>query len=68
MRGYLDLLLTHAGTPEAYLPEGRLHTPLLPRLYRVMPHERIAKFLLEAAITALSAKHIIESETLIGAS
>jgi uncharacterized protein YbjT (DUF2867 family) len=38
----------------------RLAEPLLPRRYRVVPHERIATALLEA-ITAPSGEHIIES-------
>jgi len=40
----------------------RLAEPLLPRRYRVVPHERIATALLEAAITAPSGEHLIESE------
>jgi hypothetical protein len=37
----------------------RLAELLLPRRYQVVPHERIAKALLEAAITAPPGKHII---------
>jgi uncharacterized protein YbjT (DUF2867 family) len=38
--------------------------PLLPRHYRVVPADKIAKALLEAAITAPPGVHIIESERL----
>jgi uncharacterized protein YbjT (DUF2867 family) len=39
----------------------RLADPLLPRRYRIVPHERIATALLEAAITAPSGENLIES-------
>lgn len=42
----------------------RLAEPLLPRRYRVVPHERIATALLEAAITAPFGERIIESEAI----
>jgi len=42
----------------------RLAEPLLPRRYRVVPHERIATALLEAAITAPSGEHLFESEAI----
>ena len=42
----------------------RLAEPLLPLRYRVVPHEKIATALLEAAITAPSGEHLIESEAL----
>ncbi len=42
----------------------RLAEPVLPRRYRVVPHERIARALLEAAITAALGEHIIESEAI----
>lgn len=41
-----------------------LAEPLLPRRYRVVPHERIATALLEAAITGPSGEHLIESEAI----
>jgi uncharacterized protein YbjT (DUF2867 family) len=44
----------------------RLAEPLLPRRYRVVPHERIAKVLLEAAVTAPRGEHIIESDFIVG--
>jgi uncharacterized protein YbjT (DUF2867 family) len=43
----------------------RLAEPLLPRRYRVVPHERIASVLLEAAVTAPRGEHIIESDAII---
>ena len=43
----------------------RLADPLLPRRYRVVPHERIASVLLEAAITAPRGEQIIESDTIV---
>ncbi|WP_262272076.1 hypothetical protein [Microvirga yunnanensis] len=45
----------------------RLADPLLPRRYRIVPHERIARVLLEAAATAPSGEHIIESEAITAA-
>jgi uncharacterized protein YbjT (DUF2867 family) len=42
----------------------RLAHPLLPRRYRMVPHERIASVLLEAAVTASRGEHIIESEAI----
>jgi uncharacterized protein YbjT (DUF2867 family) len=38
--------------------------PILPRHYRVVPADKIAKALLEAAITAPPGVHIVESERL----
>jgi uncharacterized protein YbjT (DUF2867 family) len=38
--------------------------PILPRHYRVVPADKIAKALLEAAITAPPGVHIVESEKL----
>lgn len=38
--------------------------PMLPRHYRVVPADKIAKALLEAAITAPPGVHIVESEKL----
>jgi len=38
--------------------------PILPRRYRVVPADKIAKALLEAAITAPAGVHIVESEKL----
>ncbi len=38
--------------------------PLLPRHYRVVPADKIARALLEAAITAPAGVHIVESERL----
>ncbi len=43
----------------------RLADPLLPRRYRIVPHERIARVLLEAAVTAPRGEHIIESDAII---
>jgi uncharacterized protein YbjT (DUF2867 family) len=43
----------------------RLAEPLLPRRYRVVPHERIASVLLEAAVTAQPGEHIIESDAIV---
>jgi uncharacterized protein YbjT (DUF2867 family) len=43
----------------------RLAEPLLPRRYRIVPHERIARVLLEAAVTAPRGEHIIESDAII---
>ena len=45
----------------------RLADPLLPHRYRIVPHERIARVLLEAAATAPSGEHIIESEAITAA-
>jgi uncharacterized protein YbjT (DUF2867 family) len=42
-----------------------LAEPLLPRRYRVVPHERLARVLLEAAISARPGEHIIESDRII---
>jgi uncharacterized protein YbjT (DUF2867 family) len=39
----------------------RLAEPLLPRRYRIVPHEGIARVLLEAAVKAPRGQHIIES-------
>lgn len=38
--------------------------PLVPRRYRVVPAERIAKALLQAAIAGVPGKHVLESEEL----
>ncbi len=43
----------------------RLAQLVLPRRYRVVPHERIARALLEAAITAAPGECIIESEAIV---
>ncbi|WP_134499673.1 NAD(P)H-binding protein [Microvirga pakistanensis] len=43
----------------------RLAERLLPRRYRIVPHERIARVLLEAAITAAPGERIIESEAIV---
>jgi uncharacterized protein YbjT (DUF2867 family) len=43
----------------------RLAEPLLPYRYRIVPHERIARALLEAAVTAPSGEHIIGSDTIV---
>ena len=43
----------------------RLAERLLPRRYRIVPHEHIARVLLEAAVTAPRGEHIIESGALI---
>jgi uncharacterized protein YbjT (DUF2867 family) len=42
----------------------RLADPLLPRRYRVVSHEWIARTLLEAAVTAPPGEHLIESEAI----
>ncbi|MBM1172114.1 NAD-dependent dehydratase [Microvirga arabica] len=41
----------------------RLAERLLPSRYRIVPHERIASVLLEAAVTAPPGEQIIESDT-----
>ena len=43
----------------------RLGQQVLPRRYRIVPHERIARALLEAAITAAPGERIIESEAIV---
>jgi uncharacterized protein YbjT (DUF2867 family) len=43
----------------------RLAEPLLPRRYRVVPHERIARVLLEAAVNTPRGDHIIESDAIV---
>ena len=43
----------------------RLTEPLLPRRFRVVPHERLAQVLLEAAISAPPGEHTIESDAII---
>jgi len=43
----------------------RMVEPVLPRRYRVVPHERLAKTLLEAAISAAPGVHTIESDRII---
>ena len=43
----------------------RLTEPLLPRRYRVVPHDRLAQVLLEAAISAPPGEHTIESDAII---
>jgi uncharacterized protein YbjT (DUF2867 family) len=43
----------------------RLVQQVLPRRYRIVPHERIARALLEAAITAAPGERIIESEAIV---
>jgi uncharacterized protein YbjT (DUF2867 family) len=43
----------------------RLADPLLPHRYRIVPHERIANVLLEAAITGPLREHIIESDAIV---
>jgi uncharacterized protein YbjT (DUF2867 family) len=43
----------------------RLAEPLLPRRYRIVPHEHIARVLLEAVVTAPRGEHIVESDTII---
>ncbi len=42
----------------------RLADPLLPRRYRIVPHERLAGVLLEAAISAPPRERIIESDAI----
>ncbi|KFG70571.1 NAD-dependent dehydratase [Microvirga sp. BSC39] len=43
----------------------RLAQQVLPRRYHIVPHERIAKALLEAAITAAPGERIIESKAIV---
>lgn len=38
--------------------------PLIPRRYRCVPAERIARRLLEAALSAIPGRHVIESESI----
>ncbi len=45
----------------------RLADPLLPRRYRIVPHESMASVLLEAAVIALCGEHFIESEAITAA-
>ncbi|MXQ10500.1 NAD-dependent dehydratase [Microvirga makkahensis] len=47
------------------MPLLRLVERLLPRRYRVVPHQRLATALLEAAITAPPGERIIESEAIV---
>ena len=42
-----------------------LAQPLLPRRYRLVPHEHIARVLLEAAVTVPRGEHIIGSDAII---
>ncbi|WP_137918729.1 NAD-dependent dehydratase [Hydrogenophaga sp. 2FB] len=44
---------------------SKLVQPLLPRRYRVVPAERIAHHLLQAALTATPGVHVLPSEVLI---
>jgi len=44
---------------------SRLLEPLLPRRYRVVPAERVAHHLLEAAIAGAPGVHVLESEALV---
>jgi uncharacterized protein YbjT (DUF2867 family) len=52
--------------PAEFVATGilRLAGPLLSRRYRMVPHERLASVLLEAAVTAPRGEHIIESEAI----
>jgi uncharacterized protein YbjT (DUF2867 family) len=43
----------------------RLADPLLPRRYRIVPHDRMAAALLEAAITAATGEHVVESDAIV---
>jgi uncharacterized protein YbjT (DUF2867 family) len=43
----------------------RLADPLLPHRYRIVPHDRIAAALLEAAITAATGEHVVESDAIV---
>jgi len=43
----------------------RLAEPILPHRYRVVPHERLAQVLLEAAITAAPGECIIEPQAIV---
>ena len=36
--------------------------PIIPRHYRMVPAESIARALLEAALSAIPGRHVIESE------
>ena len=57
-----NLLLT---TPESLaVLISRGVQPLLPRRYRVVPAERIAHHLVEAALAATPGVHVLESEQL----
>ncbi len=44
----------------------RLVEPLLPRRYRIVPHEHVGRVLLGAAVTAPRGEHIIESDAITG--
>lgn len=43
----------------------RLADPLLPHRYRIVPHDRLAATLLEAAITAAPGEHVVESDAIV---
>jgi len=43
----------------------RLADSLLPRRYRIVPHDRIAGALLEAAVTATTGEHLVASDSIV---
>jgi hypothetical protein len=44
---------------------SRLIEPLLPRRYRVVPAEHVARHLLAAALTGTPGVHVLNSERLV---
>jgi uncharacterized protein YbjT (DUF2867 family) len=62
--GILGKRQPHRAWEERTLRAFHAIRPILPRHYRVVPAEKIARALLEAAITAPPGVHVIESEKL----
>jgi uncharacterized protein YbjT (DUF2867 family) len=62
--GILGKRERHRAWEERTLRAFHAIRPLLPRHYRVVPADKIARALLEAAITAPPGVHVIESEKL----
>lgn len=74
--GYPSLTLVRPGLIDGHRPQSRPLErlavlvsrglqPLLPRRYRVVPAERIAHHLLQAALAAAPGVHVLPSEALI---
>lgn len=74
--GYPSLTLVRPGLIDGHRPQSRPLErlavlvsrglqPLLPRRYRVVPAERIAHHLLQAALAAVPGVHVLPSEALI---
>lgn len=62
--GILGKRQPHRAWEERTLRAFHALRPILPRRYRVVPAEKIAKVLLDAAINAAPGVHIVESEKL----